>query len=197
MIKRFKLSHKLLIALLLVGILPMGVTAGLALWNASRALSGNAFAQLSALRSVKGQQVERYLGSSLSDGTYKDSVLAELWRRVVESGGAELVDFAPYAPNAGAPTAFAGVPLTIDGQFAGVMAVQISLARINRIMTEPSGLGKSGEIYLVGPDRLMRSDARTDLEHRSVPASFADPDNGGVDTSAVRSALAGRPWTAD
>ncbi|OUC13105.1 MAG: adenylate/guanylate cyclase domain-containing protein [Alkalinema sp. CACIAM 70d] len=50
-------------------------------------------------------------------------------------------------------------------EFLGVLAVQIPVNEINSVMTgnhnwQQDGLGKTGETYLVGPDRLMRSQSR-------------------------------------
>jgi methyl-accepting chemotaxis protein len=52
-------------------------------------------------------------------------------------------------------------------------------------------MGETGETYLVGSDKLMRSDSTTDPDTHSVKASFADPSKGSVDTEASRDALAG------
>ncbi|MBT6005595.1 MAG: methyl-accepting chemotaxis protein, partial [Prolixibacteraceae bacterium] len=43
-------------------------------------------------------------------------------------------------------------------------ALQISTLRINGIMIENTGLGETGETYLVGYDNLMRSDSRFETE---------------------------------
>src|SRR5437773_4802993 len=47
----------------------------------------------------------------------------------------------------------------------GVVALQLPVDRINAVMTgdrkwETQGLGRTGETYLIGPDRRMRSDSR-------------------------------------
>jgi len=72
-----------------------------------------------------------------------------------------------------------------------IVALQLSLGAINAIMQERSGMGGTGETYLVGPDKLMRSDSFLDPTGHSVKASFADPSKGIVDTEASREALAG------
>jgi hypothetical protein len=77
-----------------------------------------------------------------------------------------------------------------------VAALRIPLAAINQLMTLSSGMGDTGESYLVGPDRLMRSDSRRRPEIHSVAGSFADPGRGRVDTDAVRAALAGQSGVA-
>lgn len=58
-------------------------------------------------------------------------------------------------------------------------------------MSIRSGLGKTGETYLVGPDKLMRSNSFGDPQYHTVQASFANPEKGKVDTESVRWALAG------
>jgi methyl-accepting chemotaxis protein len=53
-------------------------------------------------------------------------------------------------------------------------------------------MGESGETYLVGSDKRMRSDSFLDAQNRSVQASFAGGvESNGVDTEASREALAG------
>jgi methyl-accepting chemotaxis protein len=58
-------------------------------------------------------------------------------------------------------------------------------------MEQRSGMGETGEVYLVGPDYLMRSDSYLDPQGHSVAASFANPQQGSVRTDAVRRALEG------
>jgi methyl-accepting chemotaxis protein len=102
------------------------------------------------------------------------------------------VDFESYAPSNGEPAAFMAQPLLQDGRVELIVALQLSLKAINDVMQERSGLGRTGETYLVGPDKLMRSDSFLDPTHHSVKASFADPAKGSVDTEASREALAGK-----
>ena len=51
-------------------------------------------------------------------------------------------------------------------------------------MSERAGLGETGETYLVGSDKLMRSDSYLDPKHHSVVASFRNPEKGKVETEA-------------
>ena len=51
-------------------------------------------------------------------------------------------------------------------------ALQMPLDRVNEIMRERTGMGETGESYLVGPEKLMRSDSYLDPENHSVAASF-------------------------
>ena len=135
---------------------------------------------------------EADLGSNLKHGPYKDTPLAKLWKKVVDTGKESFEDFRPYAPSNNEPAAFLGAPLRKEGKTVAVVAMQISIDAINAIMQERTGLGKTGETYLVGPDKLMRSDSYLDPKNHSVKASFANPAKGSVDTEATRNALQGK-----
>ncbi|MBU1233783.1 MAG: hypothetical protein KKC77_12910 [Proteobacteria bacterium] len=131
------------------------------------------------------------LGTNIRTGPYKDTGLGKIWGKTVHSRDVSIVDFEPYAPNNNVPTAFVGVPMYTGETLRGVMVVRLSSDKINNIMEIRAGLGKTGETYLVGPDKLMRSDSYLDSVNRSVKSSFANPAKGKVDTEAVRWALAG------
>ena len=50
-----------------------------------------------------------------------------------------------------------------------MLALQFPISKINQLMTmdgrwEESGMGKTGETFIVGPDDLMRSNSRLFLE---------------------------------
>jgi len=133
---------------------------------------------------------ESELGENLIKGSLKDSPLGKLFNNAVN--GIALQDFEPYAPSNNEPCAFVGAPVKKDGEAIGVVALQLPLDAINNIMQERTGMGKTGEVYLVGNDKLMRSDSFLDPINHSVKASFANPDKGSVDTEASREALAGK-----
>lgn len=131
--------------------------------------------------------------TNFMDGEYADSNLGELFRRVMETKAFGMADFAPYAPSNGEPAAFIAQPIVHGGKVELVIALQVSLSSINAIMQEREGMGETGETYLVGPDKRMRSDSFLDPEGHSVLASFAGTvANNGVDTKAVALALAGK-----
>lgn len=130
--------------------------------------------------------------TNLINGPYSSSNLASLFRKVMNSHQAELVDFEPYAPSQNAPAAFIGQPiLGKDGRLKTVVVLQLSIDHLNDAMTARAGMGETGETYLVGPDKLMRSDSYLDPINRTVLASFANPEKGSVDTDASNAALAG------
>jgi methyl-accepting chemotaxis protein len=124
-------------------------------------------------------------------GRYKDSNLGKLVREVLATKQIGFADFAPYAPSENAPAAFIAQPVIHAGETELVVALQLPLEGLNSIMSVRSGMGKSGETYLVGSDKLMRSDSYLDPENHSVAGSFRNPALGAVDTESVKSALGG------
>ncbi len=96
--------------------------------------------------------------TNLVSGRFSNQNIAALFHRAKNE--VVLQDFAAYAPSNGVAASFVGAPVKKDGKTIGVAALQLSIAAINKIMQERSGLGESGETYLVGDDLLMRSDSR-------------------------------------
>lgn len=270
MFRSMKLSTKLVVAFLLVGIVPFAIIGIVAVMNGSSALSDQAFHQLEAVQAIKRANIESFFEERLGDVKVLASnptvvsavhelevafeedgkkVGGEKWSKAVEeyeawfqeyqeeygyydlfvisedgdvvytnaresdfgenlltgklrtSGlakcfsearkGVAFQDFEPYAPSGGEPASFVGADVVWEGNHIGVVALQVSLEAVNRIMQQREGMGETGETYLVGPDKLMRSDSYLDPENHSVAASFANPDKGKVDTKASRKALNG------
>jgi methyl-accepting chemotaxis protein len=129
------------------------------------------------------------IGARLTAGVFTDSSLAKGFKAALK-GQISVQDIAPFAPLDGMPAGFAVSPLSEEGgQILGVVALRLNTADLNAIMLERGGMGDTGEAYLVGPDKLMRSDSYLDPENRSVASSFKSPDKGKVDTETVRAAF--------
>ena len=130
--------------------------------------------------------------TNILTGKYSSSNLAKLVADVTQSKQFGFADFAPYAPSNDEPAAFVAQPLVVENEVAMIVALQLPLEGINNIMGIREGMGTTGESYLVGMDKLMRSDSFLDPEGHTVKASFAGSvAENGVDTEAVRDALAG------
>ncbi len=123
-----------------------------------------------------------------------ESSLQTVWKKALK-GETAISDTRPYAPSNDAPAQFIATPVKENGRIIGVLAFQVSLDAINTIMEERTGMGRTGESYLVGGDLLMRSDSYLDPKNHSVLASFMNPDKGKADTEAVRRALKGEKDT--
>lgn len=124
---------------------------------------------------------EADFGTNLLHGPYKNTNLAKAFKNTNQQ--VILVDYQYYQPSE-EPAAFIASPVMDgSGEKIGVVAVQISDEKINQIMNRIEGLGQTGETYLIGPDKLMRSDSR-----------FSDQKTIGVkkiDTIAVKESLDG------
>lgn len=124
--------------------------------------------------------------TNLNTGPWKDSDLGNAFRAALEANPREIAffDFRPYAPSNDAPASFMSTPITDQaGKTIGVLAFQMPVARINAIMSEAAGLGETGEVLIVGEDRLMRNQSRLS-EDQTILAKT-------IDDAAVDQALAG------
>ncbi len=113
--------------------------------------------------------------TSLKDGPFSDTGLAEAYRGAMGLSSANeifMTDFAPYLPSYQDPAIFIATPVYDGDKRVGVLAFQLPIDRINSVMTgegkwKESGLGESGETYLVGSDYKMRSQSRFWLEDKA------------------------------
>ncbi|MCP4103920.1 MAG: methyl-accepting chemotaxis protein [Desulfobacteraceae bacterium] len=129
--------------------------------------------------------------TNLVSGKYSNSNLGRLFKKVMETKQFCVADFEPYAPSNNEPSAFIAQPVIGNGSVEVVVALQLSVEAISSIMQERTGMGRTGETYLVGSDKLMRSDSFLDPVNHSVKASFANRTRGMVDTEAAQEALSG------
>ena len=134
------------------------------------------------------------LGKSLVKEPLIRSSLGKAFAEVRQNEGlnSSFGDFAPYGPLNEEPAAFMVTCLrNADNAVIGYLAFRFSIELINSVMKQRAGMGRTGETYLVGQDKLMRSDSYLDPVYHTVKASFANPDKGGVNTDASQEALAG------
>ncbi|MBL7911952.1 MAG: SpoIIE family protein phosphatase [Bacteroidia bacterium] len=110
--------------------------------------------------------------TSLIDGPYKNTNLANAFNAVAKSENEHFVnqvDFMPYHPSYNAPSAFIACPIYDNGEKIGVLAFQMPIDKINDIMTNKQnwnnvGLGNTGETYIVGEDYKIRNQSRFLIE---------------------------------
>jgi len=158
------------------------------------------------------------LGANLLGGPFKGTRLADAYRKAMRAASVDeviLTDFEEYAPAYGKPTPWVLTPVGDGNKIEGVLALQLSVEGINNVMTGnrewvKDGLGETGETYLAGPDRLMRSVSRellvypktflTDVVANGTPSEVArrQVETGDsvllqpVNTTAVNLALSGQ-----
>ncbi len=127
--------------------------------------------------------------TNLNNGQWRDTDLGKVFRRAMqisEPNGFAISDFVPYAPSADAPASFIATPIRgPSGGIVGVLAFQMPVDRINAIAAHATGLGATGDAFVVGSDRLYRSNSRfVEKDKTSILKERIDAD-------AVRSALSG------
>ena len=133
------------------------------------------------------------LGVNLLEEPYRSSVLSSSFRQVMRNGSLDEVvttDFERYLPSLNVPTAWVLSPVGSATNIVGALAIQIPIDQINEVMTgdqrwQEDGLGETGEVYLAGPDRLMRSNSRLLVQN---PDRYAQTviENGTAPTVADR-----------
>ena len=144
---------------------------------------------------IYSQAKESDYGANLLTGELNESGLSDVFKKTNQNNKTTIVDMKPYSPSADKPTMFIGTPVYMYGKKVSVLVFQISNASINKIMQFRKGYGKSQEDYLVGQDKLMRSDSFLDSKAHSLEASFANPTTGNCDTEASENALNGKSNT--
>ncbi|MFF1573466.1 adenylate/guanylate cyclase domain-containing protein [Leifsonia sp. NPDC058292] len=163
------------------------------------------------------------LGTNILNGPYKASVLAGAYESVLKTNTLDssvTTDFDRYLPSLNVPTIWVVSPVGADGKLTGALAFQINIDTINNVMTgnegwSKQGLGETGEVYLAGPDKTMRSASRLlaedpKLYEKQAIAAGTPPDLAKriaavkgtvllqpVNTVAVNNALKGKTGTSE
>ncbi|MDF2231125.1 methyl-accepting chemotaxis protein [Albimonas sp. CAU 1670] len=154
---------------------------------------------------------EANFGENLLTGRFKDSGLAEVFRKArgLKPGETAIVDLAGYAPSGGAPAAFVATPAVApDGRVLGVMALQLPSDEFAFILSTVS-LSEDTALFIAGGDGLLRSDlpqtpqddilaTRVDLPAAALEASTEHPGVFGEEAtiSVHPIEIAGLDWVA-
>lgn len=114
--------------------------------------------------------------TSLKEGAYANTGLGEVFRQANQATSNDFVaisDFSSYPPSYQNPASFIASPIFEEGKKIGVLIFQMPIDNINDIMTHhqkwaESGLGESGETYLVAQDKTLRSMSRFLIEDKAA-----------------------------
>ena len=112
--------------------------------------------------------------TNLTSGPYRFTGLAKAFnaaRTNPQLGNVILVDFDRYEPSYNKPAAFMATPVFEGTELKGIVAAQLNIDALNAFMTssgnwEQEGMGKSGEVYLVGEDAKLRTSSRFLIEDK-------------------------------
>lgn len=115
-------------------------------------------------------------GSSMLTGPLADSHAARAFRSAWEKepGSVVFEDAAPYLPANNADVCFIATPVFSGAEKKGVVLFEFSIERFNDILGSMTALGKTGAVYLVGPDYQPRGGAAKVLARRGQSNSEDD-----------------------
>lgn len=125
---------------------------------------------------------EEDLGTNISSGPYRYTVLSEGFHRSMEYLSTEFSAFGLYAPSGNIPAAFVVTPLLENTMPIGVLAMQINLEMYQPIVNDRTGLGESGETVLAQQNKdmayfttVLRYADNTSLDHKVSMGKLALP----------------------
>lgn len=116
---------------------------------------------------------EKDFATNLLTGPWKNSGLARAVTPLLTSpipGVASFADFSRHPASEGLPMAFLALAVfDIDKQhFIGVIATKLPYTALDALMRDKSGLGNSGETFLVGQGGWMLTDSRFEAESTAL-----------------------------
>lgn len=105
---------------------------------------------------------EADFATNFLDGPFSDSGLGVSLRMALEGNPTQshFVDFAPYAPSAGAPAAFMSSAVRNGDEVIGVFAIQLPADEMSKIVANGEGLWDTGELTMIASDFKARSNSR-------------------------------------
>lgn len=139
---------------------------------------------------------ESDLGENLQTGRLKNTKIAEVYREVLKRDTLYLSDMGYYEPSS-QPAMFVGAPIhDHDGKLIAIVAAQFSNDKLTNLVADDNNfLGQ--ETFLFGKDKLVRTNSLFHSPKHALNASFKNPEEGRIDTYAVRQVLAGKKGSAE
>lgn len=107
--------------------------------------------------------------TSLSSGPYANTGIGKAFNKALNASDADqtfITDFDDYLPSYNDPASFISSPIFDGTTLTGVLIFQMPINRLNNLMTQDqknwkkNGYSETGEIYLVGPNKKLRSESR-------------------------------------
>lgn len=95
---------------------------------------------------------------NLSDPAWKDTPLSSVFQSAMSmeaADGVAFTDYLPYEPGAQPLTSFIGKPVIVADEVKGAFIVALPTGRIEEIMANRTGLGKTGETVLLRVDGYL------------------------------------------
>lgn len=135
--------------------------------------------------------------TNLETGPWRDSGLGRVYRAakaLSDDQGVAVDDYAAYPPSYETPAMFLASPIVDEGERLGVLVVQVNVGRVAEVAGNREGLVDGQDVFLVGPDGLLRSDSLLRSESWTVANSFAQPEQFRVRESLLQRADGSRTF---
>lgn len=107
-------------------------------------------------------------GTKLWDGPYKSTGLAQVAKEALklQKGQTAIVDYAQYAPSYNDQAAFVATPVFDGNKLISILAYQVSLEKLDQeIIGLRAGLGKTGEVFIIGANERLRTNSSLTAEN--------------------------------
>jgi methyl-accepting chemotaxis protein len=108
----------------------------------------------------KGQDFQ----TNFFTGQYKDSSLGKLLKKAADKRQVVMSDYAEYAPAENKPLSFIAAPVLEGEEIVSIVAVRLTNDDLQKYMDERTGLGDTGETFLVGEDLIPRTNSKKGLK---------------------------------
>ena len=106
---------------------------------------------------------KKMMRANLSLKHFQDTLISKVYEKVHKSEKLVVTDVSFCSDISSVnPLIFIGAPVYMGERQdpLGIITVQLNISMINEIMQDRTGLGNTGETYIVGSDFMMRSDSR-------------------------------------
>ena len=148
---------------------------------------------------------EKDFATNLLSGPYSGTGIAKAFKEAIDSPPGRVVfsDFKPYEPSYNQPAAFIATPIYEGKKKLGVLIFQLPIDKIDAIVNfnyrfREAGLGRTGEVYIVGSDYTLKNNVRflKEIDNPTVRKAGTTIGVLKVDTLPVRRALRGEKGVA-
>ena len=128
---------------------------------------------------------------NLARNPLSSTSLARLWQKIKSAKKPAIVDFTYFGAPVNSVVAFVAAPVFAEGEFSGILVLQIGLDRIDEMLRSAGWRGNSGDAFIVGEDYLLRSNARgapkstlrKEMDTRSSKEAFENKQGVGIETA--------------
>ncbi|OOF26402.1 hypothetical protein BZJ19_04535 [Salinivibrio proteolyticus] len=106
-------------------------------------------------------------GTSLFAGPYATSGMGDAFLAAIDANAGQIsfIDYRPYFPSYDEPASFIATPVIAKDEIVGVLIFKLPIQRLSGVISaqghwQSAGFGQTGEMFLVGPDNVLRTESR-------------------------------------